>query len=98
MASKIVFTQSNEATCALFGAFDANVKLIEAAFDVQITNKNSDNSQEDAILVSGEDSSVQRAARTLEYLKRMIGDGETIGQESIEYVIGLVRDGMDRRA
>ena len=95
MASKIVFTQSNEATCALFGAFDANVKLIEAAFDVQITNKNSDNSQEDAILVSGEDSSVQRAARTLEYLKRMIGDGETIGQESIEYVIGLVRDGMD---
>ena len=95
MAEKIVLTQSNEATCALFGAFDANVRLIERAFEVRISNRNSDVSSGDAILVTGETGNVNKAARTLEYLKRMIGDGETIGQESIEYVIGLVRDGLE---
>ena len=95
MAEKIVLTQSNEATCALFGSFDANVRLIERAFEVRISNRNSDESSGDAILVTGESESVGKAARTLEYLKRMIGDGETIGQESVEYVIGLVRDGLE---
>ena len=95
MAEKIVLTQSNEATCALFGAFDANVRLIEKAFEVRISNRSSDESSGDAILVTGDAESVGKAARTLEYLKRMIGDGETIGQESIEYVIGLVRDGLE---
>lgn len=95
MAEKIVLTQSNEATCALFGAFDANIRLIERAYDVRVSNRGSDSSAGDAILVTGERENVDLAAKTLEYLKRMIGDGETIGQESVEYVIGLVRDGLD---
>ena len=72
MAEKIVMTQSNEATCAMFGAFDANVKLVEQAFDVRISNRNSDDSAGDAILVTGDGENVNKAARTLEYLKRMI--------------------------
>ena len=39
MAEKIVLTKSNEATMALFGAFDANVRLIEKSFDVRISNR-----------------------------------------------------------
>ena len=34
MIERIVTTQSNEATSALFGAFDINARLIEKAFDV----------------------------------------------------------------
>ena len=95
MAEKIVMTKSNEATSALFGAFDINVRLIEKAYDVRISNRNSEQDTGDAITVVGETENVGYAVRTLEYLKRMIGNGETISQESVEYVIGMVRDGLD---
>ena len=98
MVEKIVMTQSNEATSALFGSFDVNVGMIERAFDVRISNRNHDEGTGDAITVRGEGEGVTRAVRTLEYLKHMIGDGETVSQESVEYVIGLVRDGVDSDA
>ncbi|MBQ8380630.1 MAG: PhoH family protein [Clostridia bacterium] len=94
MAEKIVLTKSNEATSALFGAFDANVRLIERSFDVRISNRSQDSTSGDAILINGDNVNVDFAAKVLEYLKRMIGDGETISQETVEYVIGLVRDGL----
>ena len=40
MAEKIVLTKSDEATATVFGAFDANVRMIENAFDVRISNRN----------------------------------------------------------
>ncbi len=88
-------TQSNEATASLFGAFDANIKIIENAFDVRVSNRNKDTETGDAIVVSGESSAVKSAVRALEYLKRMIGDGETLSEQSIEYVISAVKDGQD---
>ncbi len=94
MTEKIVMTKSGEATMALFGAFDINVRLIEKAFDVRISNRNSDTSSGDAIAVVGESENAEKAVATLEYLKRMIGDGESISQESVEYVIGIIRDGV----
>ena len=95
MAEKIVMTQSNEATMALFGAFDSNARIIEKAFDVKLSNRNSSEDSGDAVVVSGDASNTTLAVKTLEYLKRMIGDGETISRESIEYVIGLVKDGIE---
>ena len=95
MAEGIVMTQSSEATAALFGAFDANIKIIERAFDVHISNKSGGTDAGDAIVVSGDASDVKSALKVLEYLKRMIGDGEALSKQSIEYVIGVVRDGGD---
>ena len=95
MAEGIVMTQSSEATAALFGAFDANIKIIERAFDVHISNKSGGADAGDAIVVSGDASDVKSALKVLEYLKRMIGDGEALSEQSIEYVIGVVRDGGD---
>jgi phosphate starvation-inducible PhoH-like protein len=88
-------TQSNEATASLFGAFDANIKIVENAFGVRVSNRNNDPDSGDAIVVSGEAGDVKCAVRVLEYLKRMIGDGETLSEQSIEYVISAVRDGQD---
>ena len=95
MAEEIVMTQSNEATAALFGSFDANIKIVERAFDIHVSNRNKDSDSGDAIVVTGERENVQAAVRVLEYLKRMIGDGETLSEQSIEYVIGVVKDGQD---
>jgi phosphate starvation-inducible PhoH-like protein len=88
-------TQSNEATASLFGAFDTNIKIVENAFGVRVSNRNKDTDSGDAIVVSGESADVKAAVRVLEYLKRMIGDGETLSEQSIEYVISAVKDGQD---
>ncbi len=88
-------TQSNEATASLFGAFDANIKIVESAFNVKVSNRNKDTDIGDAIVVTGEASDVRQAVRVLEYLKRMIGDGEALSEQSIEYVISAVKDGQD---
>ena len=95
MSEAIVMTQSNEATAALFGAFDMNIKIVENAFGVRVSNRNNDTDIGDAIVVSGEASDVKAAVRVLEYLKRMIGDGEILSEQSIEYVISAVKDGQD---
>lgn len=95
MSEAIVMTQSNEATAALFGAFDKNIKIVENAFGVRVSNRNNDTDIGDAIVVSGEASDVKAAVRVLEYLKRMIGDGEILSEQSIEYVISAVKDGQD---
>ncbi|MBR2343094.1 MAG: PhoH family protein [Clostridia bacterium] len=95
MTEKIVLTQSDEATSAIFGAFDANVRMIERAFDVRISNRSRDTDAGDALSVVGEAESCALAARVLEYLKRMVGDGESLSEQSVEYVIGIVRDGIE---
>ncbi len=95
VAEKIVTTNSNDATSMLFGAFDSNVKLIESAFGAKISNKNTRGEDGDAIVVSGDENAVEMTVRTLEYLKRMVGNGESVSDQSVEYVIGLVRDNLD---
>ena len=93
MAEKTVITHSGEATSALFGAFDINARMVERTFDVRIGNRGSNSEMGDALVVSGDADNVTKAARVLEYLKRMIGEGETLSEQSVEYVIALVKDG-----
>lgn len=95
MTEKIVMTNSSEATAAIFGSFDANVRKIERAFDVRISNRNTKTDDGDAIVISGEKINADKAARTLEYLKHMSGAGETLSEQSVEYVISLVNDNCD---
>ncbi len=95
MTEKIVITNSSEATATIFGAFDSNVRLIERAFDVRISNSRSSADSGDAILVSGEKEDAEDAARTLEYLKHMSGAGETLSEQSVEYVISLVKENSE---
>ncbi len=95
MREKIVLTNSSESTAALFGAYDTNIRLIEAAFGTRISNTGADGSSGDAIVITGDDGAVEDTAKTLEYLKRMVGNGEVISKQSVEYVIGLVKDRVD---
>jgi len=95
MKEKIVLTNSDESTAAIFGAFDSNVRIIERAFSVRISNSHSAPDTGDAISVVGEGEDVELAARVLEYLKHMSGAGEVIGESGVEYVIGLVKDNLD---
>ena len=95
MTEKIVMTKSHETTASLFGAFDSNARKIERAFDVRISNCNLGDGSGDAISVQGEADAVARASAVLEYLKRMIGEGEVLSEQSVDYVIGLCPEELD---
>ena len=73
----------------LFGNFDENVKLIEKKYGVSIT------SMGNRIRIKGDEESVSLASRTVKGLIVMINKGETITDQSIEYVSSLVSDGED---
>ena len=62
MKEKIVLTNSDEVTAAIFGAFDSNVRLIERAFNVRISNSHKAVDEGDAISVIGEGDDVASAA------------------------------------
>ena len=59
-------TNSSEATAAIFGSFDENIKRIEKKYSVSVTSHGSQ------IKVKGEPESVAKACRTIEGLITMI--------------------------
>ena len=95
MPEKIVTTQSGAVTSLIFGPCDENVKRIEEHFSVRISNgSNSSATDGDAIFVSGDRSDrVELAATVLQYLKRMLHDGDTLSEQSVEYVLSAVEAG-----
>ena len=96
MAQQLVLMDSEQLTAIIFGTCDENVKRIEQRFDVRISNRHPDNSAGDALQIDGEDKeNVERAARVLKYLKRMVDAGGTIGDQSVDYVISMVADGAE---
>ena len=72
MLEKILLTDSAEQTAALFGNFDRNINMIEKNFDVNITNRDTEKTLGDAIVILGENSdNVLNAFTALEYLKNI---------------------------
>ncbi|MBE6749644.1 MAG: phosphate starvation-inducible protein PhoH [Ruminococcaceae bacterium] len=71
----------------LFGNFDENIKQIEKKHNVSIT------SHSNCIKIKGEETAVLNAKRTIEGLISMLGKGEHITDQNINYVSSLVQDG-----
>jgi len=94
MSEKIVYTSSNAETSSIFGTFDMNVKRIEDRFNVKISNHSGGVDSGDAITVSGENHNVEKAASVIEYLKRMTVAGDIIADQSVDYVIDMIGEGM----
>lgn len=96
MAEKIVMTSSSDQTSSLCGVGDCNISLLEKRFSVRIMNRRvSVEGSGDALIIQGESENVEKAAKVLNYLKRMVSGGETLGDQSVEYVIRMVEDGQD---
>lgn len=91
MTEKIVYTESPEVTSAIFGAKDAHLIRMEERLNVRIVNQGG--AEADAISVTGQEKDVVVAAQVLEYLKRIIGAGDSVEDQTVEYVIGMMQDG-----
>ena len=91
--TKNVKIDSAELTAKLFGSFDVNAKMIEAAFGVSLKNRSSDGN---SITISGENAeSVKAAVRATESLIRLARSNEILTEQQVGYVISMIQDGND---
>ena len=93
MAERKIKTSSSDVTARLFGSFDKNVRRIEEAFGVRISNTQNQSDDGDTILISGDGDAVSMAADALDYLKRIVSFGEEPTDQSVDYVIGMEKEG-----
>ncbi len=87
MQTIIVEFDSMDQMTQVFGPFDMNIKLIEKTLPVTITG------QGDCVKVTGDELAAQKAAKTLETLKKMRDNGQTINDNLVSQAIELVDDG-----
>ena len=73
----------------IFGSFDENIRLLEQEFSVTVTNR------EGELRINGEAEDTMLAAKAIESLLTLSSRGETIGEQNVRYVIGLVRSGKE---
>lgn len=71
---------------ALFGAFDANLKLLEKAMSVQIVTRGS------VLKISGEEENAEKAAEVLNVLIQLLSRGEMIDEQKILYAAEMVQE------
>ena len=94
MYEKILLTDTALQTATLFGNFDCNIAIIEKAFGVTISNRATEKTAGDAIVIRGEEQNAVAGAFTaLDYLKSMAEMGSELSEQSVEYVVSTVERG-----
>ncbi|MBR0230908.1 MAG: PhoH family protein [Clostridia bacterium] len=87
MFEKTIGDISLDFALKLFGTLDANLEMIESAFSVRVSGRDGE------IRISGDNSSdVNMAASCISQLERISAMSETIDENSINYVISMVRE------
>ncbi len=95
MIRGMVKTCSPEDTAKVFGSFDFNARMIEKVFGVCIRNRSEEDGS-DAIEITGEDTdTVGAATRTVECLKQLAAYSDGIPEQTLRYVIDMVKDGRE---
>lgn len=91
MIEQLINVERMEHTLALFGSFDANVKMLEEAYHVTILLRGAD------IKVTGDVEQVALAVRTIESLIALLNTGEALTEQNIHYVMSLVQEGQEQK-
>ena len=78
-----------EHAVALFGNFDENIELIKRKTGVQLVSRGNE------IKISGDEEAVPVAAKTLSGLISLLERGEVITDQSVLYMLSLVKDGTE---
>ena len=73
----------------IFGSFDENIRLIESEFGVVVTNRDGE------LRINGDVEATMMAAKSINALLALSSRGETIGEQTVRYVIGLARSGQE---
>ena len=90
MTEQTISLERLEETINVFGSFDENIRMIEHEMGVTVISRDS------MLKVTGEDpEQVMYAVRAIENLMTLSSKGEAINEQSVRYIIQLVREGKD---
>lgn len=87
----VINIENIEHMAGVFGSFDENLRLIEKEYDVHIVNRSTE------VKISGEEGAASRAAKVIQGLAELFGRGESITEQTVRYVAGLVNEGYSDR-
>ena len=73
----------------IFGSFDENIRLLEQEFSVTVVNRDGE------LRVEGKPEDTMLACKAIQALLTLSSRGESIGEQNVRYVIGLVRSGRE---
>lgn len=73
----------------IFGSFDENIRLLEQEFSVTVVNRDGE------LRVEGEPENTMLACKAIQALLTISSRGESIGEQNVRYIIGLVRSGKE---
>ena len=93
MFQKCVYTDTVEQTENVMGHLDSHASLLEGAFSVLISVRESDRSGGNAITVSGDEANVLSACMALDYLCRLAKLSGDLTEQNVRYAVSMVRDG-----
>ena len=91
MAEVCISAERMEQLINVFGSMDENLRIIEQEFGVSIVNRDME------LKVGGQEEEAAAAAKTLRGLLQLAAKGESIGEQNVRYVIGLVRQGQEEK-
>lgn len=86
---QIVNVDRMEQAVSLFGNFDANVRMIEEHYGVNVLTRGND------LKVTGDVEAVAKAVRAIEGMLHLINRGEQLNEQTVLYVFSLVDEGTD---
>ena len=89
---KLIAFGNADMTAAAFGACDEYAEIIRNAFSVSVQNERGEDGS-DALLLTGTDADVDRAAAVFQYLKALLVRGEALSLQAVNYAVSLARDG-----
>ncbi len=89
MTERTINAERVEQLIDVFGSFDENIRKIEDAFGVRITNRNNE------LKVSGDEEAADKGCRAIEALLALAAKGEEIDEQKVRYLINLVNTGNE---
>ena len=91
MAEQTISIERLEEAVALFGSFDENIRIIEHELSVAVVSRDGE------LKISGEGENVLFAVKAIEGLLSLSARGETINEQSVRYVLQLVKSGQESK-
>ncbi len=89
IVERIINVDRVEDLISIFGSFDENIRRIEDAFCVSVTNRDQE------LKITGDEEMADKAFRTLEGLLALAARGEAIDEQRVRYIMTLVENGTD---
>lgn len=86
MAERIWNAADPDQISAVFGAYDANLNMIQKQFRVVIVNRGT------GVKITGAEEDVEKAAQAMDVLLQNVQKGSSLTDQTVRYVVNMVAD------